>query len=352
MANKDFQKAAKTLKATVPLMIKYQTPTTPQNYELWYTYVEKSKPDLNRELDKIIDKYGFCLPSHTKELYQNHITGRTESNIRDLKSSLEVLINEVYLSMQDTLADTATFEKSVESNFSDLEQIDSESISFDDLLSLVQTFVQNSKDVTNSAQYFNKQMSSASAEITNLKKELEKVQNDALQDSLSGLFNRGAFDKDLLNYCTSEQYHPMCLILIDIDNFKRLNDNYGHVFGDLVIKAISNKLKTNCQNGYAAYRYGGEEFALLMPNTPIDDAQQFAEILRQSIEKISIKNKRSGIQVGNISASFGVSQLIMGQSPISIIDCADQQLYKAKDLGKNRVVAASFDDRLTDNITT
>ena len=351
MASKDFNKAAQLLKATVPLMIKYQTPTTPKNYELWYNYAEKTKPELNRELDKIIEQHGFCTPSHTETLYQNHISGKRQSNIRDLKSSLEVLVNEVSLSMRDTLADTETFEKSVESNFSDLAQIDKESISFDDLLSLVQKFVQNSKDVANSAQFFNKQMNTASDEITNLKKELERVQNDALQDSLSGLFNRGAFDKDLLNYCNSENQHPVCLILIDIDNFKHLNDTYGHVFGDLVIKAIANKLKTNCQNGYAAYRYGGEEFALLMPKTALGSAQQFAEILRQSIEKISIKNKRSGIQVGNISASFGISMLMPGQSPISIIDYADQQLYKAKSLGKNRVVAASLDDSLTNQVT-
>ncbi|MDV7103813.1 GGDEF domain-containing protein [Vibrio sp. TH_r3] len=351
MASKDFNKAAQLLKATVPLMIKYQTPTTPKNYELWYTYVEKTKPELNRELDKIIEQYGFCSPSHTETLYQNHITGKRESNIRELKSSLEVLVNQVYLSMQDTLLDTETFEKSVESNVSDLAQIDSESISFDDLLSLVQKFVQNSKDVANSAQFFNKQMNTASTEITNLKRELQRVQNDALQDSLSGLFNRGAFDKDLLNYCSSEHHHPVSLILIDIDNFKHLNDSYGHVFGDLVIKAIANKLQTNCQDGYAAYRYGGEEFALLMPNTTIGDAERFAEILRQSIEKVSIKNKRSGIQVGNISASFGVSTLMAGQSPISIIDCADQQLYKAKNLGKNRVVSAELEDCLSAGTT-
>lgn len=338
MTKEDFQKAAENLRVAVPLMIKHQVPTTPPNYALWYTYVEETQPKLNEELDGIIAEYGICLPSHNENLYQTYIADKTESDIHELRSNLEILVNEIFRSMNDTLADTSTFEKSIERNFSNLEKIENDGITFDELLSLVRSFVSESKQIRHSTSYFNEQLSSASSEISNLRKQLEKVQKDALHDSLSGLLNRGAFDKDITSFCAAGQSYPLCLVFIDIDNFKSLNDDYGHVFGDMVIKAIAKRLQANCRDGIAAYRYGGEEFALLIPNKPLRIARQFAETVRRSIEKITVKDKRSGKQVTNISASFGVAQFEENESPISLIDSADQQLYKAKSLGRNRVM--------------
>ncbi|MDB1123794.1 GGDEF domain-containing protein [Vibrio algarum] len=339
MNNNDIHKAAETLRAAVPLMIKNQTPTTPQNYALWYTYIAETQPKLNNQLDKIIADHGLCLPSHNEALYQTYITGKTESDIRELKRSLEVLVNEIQLSIRDTLADTVSFEQSIKTNFASLTKIDLKTIAFDDLLLLVQELVSKSKKVKNSTSYFNQQMKTASTEIAHLKEELKRVENDAQYDSLSGLFNRGTFDKHLSTFCSSKQPLALSLILLDIDNFKNLNDVYGHVFGDMVIKAIAKRLQAGCRGEFTAYRYGGEEFALLLPNTSLKVAKQFAEAIRQSIEKISVKNKRSGEQIEHISASFGVAQFTESESPISLIDSADKQLYKAKRSGKNRVMA-------------
>lgn len=338
MTKEDFQKAAENLRKAVPLMIKHQVPTTPPNYALWYTYVEESEPELNQELNEIISEYGLCLPSHNESLYQSYIADKADADMRDLKSNLEILVNEIFLSMKDTLADTSSFEKNIEKSFQNLEKIENDGLTFDELLSLVRNFVNESKEIRHSTQYFNQQLSSASEEISNLKKQLEQVQKDALYDSLSGLLNRGAFDKDMTSYCESDTSYPLCLVLVDIDNFKKLNDQYGHVFGDMVIKAIARRLQTNCRDGIAAYRYGGEEFALLIPNKPLRIARQFAETVRRSIEKISVKDKRTGKQVDNISASFGVAEFTEGENPISLIDTADKQLYKAKRLGRNRVM--------------
>jgi diguanylate cyclase len=338
MSKDNFQTAAVNLKKTVPLMIKNQVPTTPTNYALWYTYVEQSQPELNEELDHIINEYGLCLPSHNETLYQAYIATKTETDLHAVKANLEILINEIFMSMKDTLSDTSAFQKSIDTNFSSLEQIDREGISFEELLGLVRTLVSQSKDIRHSAQFFNNQLHTASQEITNLKQQLEKVQKDALYDSLSNLLNRGAFDRDMNSYCSSDQSYPLCLILIDIDKFKDLNDQYGHLFGDAVIQAIARRLRLSCRDGIAAYRYGGEEFALLVPNKPLRIARQFAESVRASLEKINVKDKRSGTQISNITASFGVAEFITGESPITLIDNADKQLYKAKSLGRNRVM--------------
>lgn len=338
MSKTSFEVATANLKKTVPLMIKNQIPTTPTNYALWYTYVAETQPELNQELDAIIKDYGFCLPSLNQSLYETHIASKNETDLKEVKAGLEGLIGEISNSMNDTLSDTTVFQQTIETNFSSLEGIEREGVSFEEVLSMVRNLVSHSKEIRNSTQFFNSQLNKASEEISNLKKELQKVQQDALYDSLSNLLNRGAFDRDISSYCNSNEFYPLCLILVDIDKFKDLNDQYGHVFGDMVIKAIARRLSHSCRDGIAAYRYGGEEFALLVPNKSLRIARQFAESVRASLEKISVKDKRSGKQIDNITASFGVAEFVSGESPITLIDNADKQLYKAKTLGRNRVM--------------
>jgi diguanylate cyclase len=207
----------------------------------------------------------------------------------------------------------------------------------------MRSFQQNSSKIKRNTSLFYDQIASANQEISNLKKALEKVTKEARYDGLSGLLNRGAFDKDINKHCSGELPSSFCLVILDIDDFKRLNDEYGHVFGDLVIKSVAKKLQAACDTKFSAYRYGGEEFAIILPNTPLKTAVQFSESLRQSIERISIKDKRSGKSITHISASVGVSQTTNGDNQISITDRADRQLYLAKQSGKNRVMPSNAD---------
>lgn len=130
----------------------------------------------------------------------------------------------------------------------------------------------------------------------------------------------------------------MCLILADIDHFKSFNDTYGHLFGDTVIKGIARRLHLSCRDGIQAYRFGGEEFALIVPNKTLRIARQFGESLRRAVEKLSIKDRRTSEQVGNITISMGVAEFQPGESAESLIERADKLLYEAKELGRNRVM--------------
>ncbi len=338
MKKEEFQKSTENLRKAVPLMIKNQVPTTPTNYALWYTYVDEAQPELNIEMDKIVAEYGLCPPSCSEHLYRHYIAGKNETDVQELRSNLEILVNEIFMSMKDTLANTQDFQHMIDKHFGNLEQINRDSVSFEEVIELLHNFVSESHDIKSSTLFFSQQLQNASQEITELKQQLEKVQKDALYDSLSSLLNRGAFDRDLAAMCQAESSQPLCLIFIDIDRFKNLNDHFGHIFGDMVIQAIAKRLQHSCRDGITAYRYGGEEFAMLIPNKSLRIARQFADSVRRTIEKISVKDKRTGEQVENITASFGVAELKEGEQPINLIDNADQQLYQAKTLGRNRVM--------------
>ncbi|MDN3611474.1 GGDEF domain-containing protein [Vibrio ostreicida] len=336
MTDDDFKKSTANLKKAVPLMMQNHVAATPANYALWYTYVDNALPEMNLAMDNIIDNYGLCPPAAGEKLYNSYIASRAETDMKDLRVNIELLVGQVSSSMTDTLADTSHFSEVIDKSFEHLEKVDDEAMSIDDVMKVVRQLIAESKEIRHSTTFLNNQLETATEEIQRLKSQLVEVQQDALFDSLTSLYNRRAFDKDLATLCQAEQ--KMCLILADIDHFKNFNDTYGHLFGDAVIKGIAKRLQTSSRDGIHAYRYGGEEFALIMPHKTLRIARQFADGLRRSIEKLSIKDRRTGKQIGNITASFGVAELEAGEHPSSVIDRADKLLYEAKELGRNRVM--------------
>ncbi|EGA71248.1 GGDEF family protein [Vibrio sinaloensis DSM 21326] len=317
-------------------MMKNHVAATPANYALWYTYVDNAIPQLNRELDNVLESYGVCPPATGEQLYNNFVATRAETDMHDLRANIELLVGQVASSMTDTLTDTSNFSEMIDKSFQSLEKVEDEGMSLEEVMTVVRQLVAESKEIRHSTKFLNNQLESASEEIQRLKAELAEVQQDALFDSLTSLYNRRSFDNDITTLCQSGQ--KMCLILADIDHFKGYNDNFGHLFGDAVIKGIAKRLHINARDGVHAYRFGGEEFALIVPNKQLRIARQYADSLRRSIEKLSIKDKRSGKQVGNITASFGVAELQPDESPESLIERADKLLYEAKQLGRNRVM--------------
>lgn len=336
MTDDDFKKSTANLKKAVPLMMKHHVAATPANYALWYTYVDNVIPQLNRELDGVIENYGVCPPAAGEQLYNNHIASRAETDMHDLRANIEILVNEVASSVSDTLTDTSQFSKMIDKSFDSLERVEDESMSLEEVMKVIRQLVVESREIRHSTRFLNSQLENATNEIQQLKSQLAEVQQDALFDSLTSLYNRRAFDGDLNTLCRSEQ--KMCLILADIDHFKSFNDNYGHLFGDTVIKAIARRIQLSCRDGIHAYRFGGEEFALIVPNKSLRIARQFAESLRRAIEKLSIKDRRTSEQVGNITISLGVAELQPGEPANALIERADKLLYESKELGRNRVM--------------
>lgn len=317
-------------------MMKNHVAATPANYALWYTYVDNAIPQLNRELDSIVENYGICPPAAGEQLYINYVASRSETDMRDLRNNIEILVNEVASSMSDTLSDTSEFSQMIDKSFDNLERVEDQAMSMDEVMTVIRQLVAESREIRHSTRFLNNQLETASKEISLLKAQLAEVQQDALFDALTSLYNRRAFDNDISTLARSEQ--KMCLILADIDHFKSFNDTYGHLFGDTVIKGIARRLQLSCREGIQAYRFGGEEFALIVPNKTLRIARQFGESLRRAVEKLSIKDRRTAQQVGNITISMGVAELQPGESAESLIERADKLLYEAKELGRNRVM--------------
>lgn len=167
-----------------------------------------------------------------------------------------------------------------------------------------------------------------------LKRYNNLLKQSSYKDNLTGLYNRIKLDAELKKYYTLTQRYNLktCLIMMDIDYFKSINDNYGHLSGDRVLKEIGAILTSHSRESDAVGRWGGEEFMIILPMTTYDEAVTIAERYRTLIHKHDF----SGLP--NITASFGVQCMSTAKSIEMLVDEADRALYEAKSTGRNRVV--------------
>jgi len=164
------------------------------------------------------------------------------------------------------------------------------------------------------------------------------IQKQARTDGLTSLANHREFQEQLAHEVERAQRFgvPVGLVLLDLDDFKAVNDSYGHLAGDNVLKAVSGALRGAIRDIDQASRYGGEEFAVILPHTTVEGATRLAERLRQAIAE-RVANAPDGRQI-RITASFGVAGLpAHAATQVELIAIADAALYRAKQSGKNRV---------------
>lgn len=168
--------------------------------------------------------------------------------------------------------------------------------------------------------------------------QIEELTNHANVDGLTRLYNRRWLDNALARLLVQsiKGQQPLCVLLLDVDNFKKYNDTQGHQGGDQALIALSNVLKTTVRPYDFATRYGGEEFLVLLPNTSLLEAIATAERLREATQAIAILSP-SGASLPGVTISIGVAVCESGSTPQSLVAAADQKLYLAKHDGRNCV---------------
>jgi len=162
----------------------------------------------------------------------------------------------------------------------------------------------------------------------------ELHRTDTLSDALTGVANRRAFDYELKRRITewNRQRNPLCLCFVDIDHFKRLNDNYGHQVGDVVLRDVAQRISISCRETDLVARYGGEEFAIIMPNTPAHEAMKVAERVRCDVEAQRFHTGAASVKT---SISIGLAQINLGEGVGEFIERSDSALYTSKQEGRN-----------------
>lgn len=176
-------------------------------------------------------------------------------------------------------------------------------------------------------------------EAETLRKRLAQTEEQAYRDALTGLSNRRAYDERVLEECARLRRFGtrLSLVVWDLDNFKQINDKFGHKAGDKALKVVGELLTKGLRETDFIARYGGEEFVLLLPGAGARDALPVAEKMRQAVENAGLHSNKKPVV---LTVSGGIAEFAGGEEPGAVFERADKALYQAKAEGKNRVVIA------------
>jgi diguanylate cyclase len=330
--------SADLLRRALPLMSKHAAGYAPHSYALWYEYVRGGNVALRDELDSLLKGGERLSRALTFELHQKHLADRTEETVRKTGAGLLELMSSVRDSVQAATSDASRFDARLAAFGEGLSDAATSAL----LREQVDSMRGGVGEMGRSLSTLNDQLQASHHEVQRLHSELKRAREEASIDPLTGCVNRRGFDAELirLGIEATNLGVPLSIVMFDIDHFKKINDSYGHPFGDQVIRAVGQALTALTQRKDVAARYGGEEFALLMPDTPARNAFDAAERIRNAIARGHIKRGATDAAIGNITISAGVAQYVPDEDPCAALERADRALYASKQGGRNRVTIA------------
>lgn len=332
------KQAAEYSGSAMMMMEEREVPANPNNFTVWYNYFSGAFPDLKQALDILLDSDLEFTEAHNAAFYRKFCSSPYEAIPAPLiAEKMEVELTAVLATLEragrsaadyGTTLQTASGQLAGEQGGEDLKKL------INRVLTQTRAMAEQSRDVED-------KLKESSVQISQLREQLEVARSEAMTDALTGLANRKLFDATLRQTAMEamETGQCLCLLLLDIDHFKKFNDSFGHHIGDQVLKLLASVLRESVKGQDTAVRYGGEEFAVILPNTALEGAITVAENIRRKIIGKELIDRKNGERLGRITISVGVGQFASGEPLRELIERTDRAMYAAKAAGRNRVVS-------------
>jgi len=327
------------LRKAVTQIKELNIPSNPKNYTIWYDYFSEEKPELSVELNRLLDENTPFTAGLTNSIFDRFYSENSELKLEQIRNAIKSLIE--ILSAQIN---------SIDENLNDYDKVLvkcetqlTKEPDIDTLNQLVSNLLHETRNNLSKNKKALKQISELNQEINEMRESLIKLSEEALEDALTGISNRRAFnlelDKIISNTNTNKAKN--CLLLVDIDLFKTVNDDYGHQIGDKILCFVAKMIKKCIKGGDFVSRFGGDEFAIIFPNTDYQGGMAIAETIIETVANRKLVLNKQGCNLGYVTLSGGLSFAQVGDTPDSLIQRADQGLYKAKSKGRNKVIGQS-----------
>jgi diguanylate cyclase len=326
------------LKKVLTFIGTHRLSANPVNYTVWYEYLLDTQPALKQEIDKHISEKIQITDQLMGAWFETFLSDGDQISLKKSQADLIEVIAKFADSTSLAEAQVHQFDQTLRHSEQELVE------SSNSLDAIVSYLLDSTKTMQASMEVMKQQIQDSRQEINALQELLESALEEALSDPLTGLINRKGLSNAIENLLLSVESlnSTPSLLMLDIDNFKKINDTYGHPLGDRVIKMVGDILKKQIKGKDTAARYGGEEFCIMLPETELTDAVKVAENIRQTIEKTRINRASDNQEICRITISIGVACYQPDQSITDWFERADSALYRSKNEGRNRVTC--FED--------
>lgn len=317
-------------------MEEHEVPPSPSAYSVWYAYAARANRTLVSKLDDLLADGARLGPYEMEELFREFLR---EPDLSEAKhkvgATIEQEISGALALMEKSISNSDAFRLTLDDVQKDLPG----TASPDRLAGFVSRLVDENRKMAEKAAELNEGLRLSQKQIETLNHELAEIHASSMRDPLTDVANRRAFDDRLQADMDAalKSGAELCLAMADIDHFKGVNDRFGHVIGDAVLKLFASLMRQNTKGRDLVARYGGEEFALILPHTDLEAATGLIETIRAQMEASQLKIKKTGERIGSVTASFGLAAFEPGETMQTFIERADRQLYRAKQTGRNCV---------------
>jgi diguanylate cyclase len=331
--------AAEYMRLAIPLMNKYGIAMTPANYAVWYEYVAGKNAALIDAVDEQLEDDHLLTDKDSRKLYEQFFDReKDQTALVEMRQDIRRILTEI-------LAFLATGASASEKSNRHMQEVIGRmhpDMSQAEVHEIIEEVLSEAKLVASSSEILTERLSTVSAEMRDLRKDLDEAKREAKTDTLTKLANRKAFD-DMLIKITGDADNTgieVCMIFCDLDMFKSVNDTHGHLVGDQVLKIVANTLKDAVKGRDLVARYGGEEFAIILLNTSLQNAKKLAESIRIDVASTRVQRKDTQQPIGKITMSLGVAHYFPSEGIESFLQRVDRALYMSKRKGRNTVTEA------------
>lgn len=329
------ERSTELLRRALPLMSRHGAALHPVSYAVWYAYAADEPAALRAALDAHLAQHGTLDEAATQALYREHLSDDDAYATMRMADGVRRVLSGMSDSAATASDQAQRFGQSLERLSAELPQAPSPVL--DELRA-------QTAQMQAAVEHLQQRLAASRDEVATLRDEVRRARHESLVDGLTGIANRRAFDQWLaaaLAACAADPgAQRLCLVVCDIDHFKRINDRFGHAFGDVVLRAVAQVLASVAPELGLAARTGGEEFALLLPAHDLDAARQLAERARLAIAASRIHRRGEEGTIERVTASLGVALYRDGEAATDFVDRADRALYQAKSIGRDRVTVA------------
>ena len=319
------------------MMSQYEISLYPENYMVWFDYVVGVNKDLEKDINAIIHEGKVFSDEINDELYGKHFDNG-DSRLK-LVAEAQTEIRKILKDVLDGILYAKNFTSDYRDKLGGITAQLKEMKELDGIQEIVANIMHVTVEVLQNSEQLKEHLEQTTNKSEKLQQELERAQEEILLDPLTGLYNRKAFDKKIAAYIKAYQDEGkiFSFVMIDIDYFKKFNDQYGHLMGDQVLMFMGRILSREMKGKDFVGRYGGEEFVMLMEGASLDDACIVANKIRKSLSGVQLKYSKTGQVLGKIAISAGIAAMKDNDTVESLVKRADDALYMAKQSGRNNV---------------